>query len=202
MDQLREMGVRTLLNTRIDLNSFKTPPASPYPCGTPTIGSVNTPDLSPTFSTPDLSESPCSTPPPVSPDISSFDLPPRVIQTEDSCATIRTTDGREINADLIVGPPSLLIERWPLRSPQLFCTGQTHNTSFLEMLSPKSINHKSGSAAYIMPSLQLATKADNGDVRLSEYPHIFVIGDAADAFGALKSGSAAWGQVSDPPRGF
>ena len=37
---------------------------------------------------------------------------------------------------------------------------------------------------------------DNGEVRLSEYPHIFVIGDAADAFGALKSGSAAWGQVS------
>ena len=47
-----------------------------------------------------------------------------------------------------------------------------------------------------MPSLQLGTKMDNGEVRLSEYPHIFVIGDAADAFGALKSGSAAWGQVS------
>ena len=39
---------------------------------------------------------------------------------------------------------------------------------------------------------------DDGEVRLSEYPHIFVIGDAADAFGALKSGSAAWGQVNDP----
>ena len=50
-----------------------------------------------------------------------------------------------------------------------------------------------------MPSLQLGTKADNGEVRLSEYPHIFVIGDAADAFGALKSGSAAWGQVSSLP---
>lgn len=49
-----------------------------------------------------------------------------------------------------------------------------------------------------MPSLQLGTKADNGEVQLSEYPHVFVIGDAADAFGALKSGSAAWGQV----RGF
>lgn len=68
------------------------------------------------------------------------------------------------------------------------------------MLSPKSINHKNGSAAYVVPSLQLGTKMDNGEVRLSEYPHIFVIGDAADAFGALKSGSAAWGQVSSPPR--
>jgi hypothetical protein len=50
-----------------------------------------------------------------------------------------------------------------------------------------------------MPSLQLGTKVDNRKVRLSEHPHIFVVGDATDAFGALKSGSAAWGQVSDPP---
>ena len=64
------------------------------------------------------------------------------------------------------------------------------------MLSPRSINHESGSAAYVTPSLQLGTKVDNGEVRLSEYPHIFIIGDAADAFGALKSGSAAWSQVS------
>ena len=51
-----------------------------------------------------------------------------------------------------------------------------------------------------MPSLQLGTKTGDEEVRLSEYPHIFVIGDAADAFGALKSGSAAWGQVSGSPR--
>lgn len=64
------------------------------------------------------------------------------------------------------------------------------------MLSPESINHKSGSAAYVMPSLQLGIKVDDGDVRLSDHPHIFVVGDAADAFGARKSGSAAWYQVS------
>ena len=100
MDRLREMNVRTLLNTRIDLDSLKTPPSSPYTCGTPTVG---TPDLSPAFSTPDLSESPCSTPPPASPYLSSFILPP----PEDACATIRTTDGREINADLIVRTPAV-----------------------------------------------------------------------------------------------
>ena len=50
-----------------------------------------------------------------------------------------------------------------------------------------------------MPSLQLGIKSDNGEVWLSEYPHIFVVGDAADAFGALKSGSVAWGQVSESP---
>ena len=49
-----------------------------------------------------------------------------------------------------------------------------------------------------MPSLQLGIKEDDGELKLSEYPHIFVIGDAADAFGALKSGSAAWGQVTEP----
>jgi hypothetical protein len=67
------------------------------------------------------------------------------------------------------------------------------------MLSPESINHKSGSAAYVTPSLQLGVKADNGEVRLSGYPHIFVVGDAADAFGARKSGNSAWYQVSGLP---
>lgn len=97
------MNVRTLLNTRIDLNSLKTPPSSPYNYATPK--SVGTPDLSPTFSTPDLSESPCPTPPPISPRLPSFTLLPPAVQSEGSHATIRTTDGREINADLIVGSP-------------------------------------------------------------------------------------------------
>jgi len=101
MDRLREMNVRTLLNTRIDLNSLRTPPPSPYTCGTPTVGSASTPDLSPSFSMLELSESPCPTPPPASPHFPSFILPP----PEDTCATIKTTDGREINADLIVRTP-------------------------------------------------------------------------------------------------
>ena len=109
MDRLRKMNVRTLLNTRIDLSSLKTPPSSPYTCSTPTNESVDTPDLSPTFSTQDLPESPCPTPPPVSPYLPSFILPPPVIQSEGSCATIRTTDGREINADLIVRSSSFFM---------------------------------------------------------------------------------------------
>jgi hypothetical protein len=70
------------------------------------------------------------------------------------------------------------------------------------MLSPKSINHQSGFAAYVTPSLQLGVKADDGELQLSDHPHIFVIGDAADAFGARKSGSAAWDQVPDSSRAF
>ena len=102
MDRLRRMNVRTLLNTRIDLSSLRAPPFSPYTYGTPTVECADTPDLSPTFSTPDLFESPYSTPPPASPHIPSFSLPPPVVQPEDFCATIRTMDGRKINADLIV----------------------------------------------------------------------------------------------------
>ena len=194
-NRLREMNVRLLLNTRIDLNSLEVPSFSPFPCSTPTSESSCTPNLSPTLSASDLSESPCPTPPPLSPRLPSSALPPHAFQTEDSRATISTTDGRKINADLIVRPPWLFINSC-LTPPQLFCTGQTHNTSFLKMLSPESINHKSGSAAYVMPSLQLGIKVDDGDVRLSDHPHIFVVGDAADAFGARKSGSAAWYQVS------
>ncbi|KAF9787765.1 hypothetical protein BJ322DRAFT_1045036 [Thelephora terrestris] len=182
-NRLREMNVRLLLNTRIDLSSFEIPASSPYACGTPTSEGTCTPDLSPTLSSSDLSESPCPTPPPASPHLLSPTLPPPVAQTEDSRVTISTTDGREIHADLI-----------------LFCTGQTHNTSFLKMLSPESINHKSGSAAYVTPSLQLGVKADNGEVRLSGYPHIFVVGDAADAFGARKSGNSAWYQAEHAVR--
>ena len=110
------MNVRILLSTRIDLSSVRAPPFSPYTCGTSTVECADTPDLSPTFSAPDLFESPCSTPPPASPHIPSFSLPPPVVQPEDFCATIRTMDGREINADLIVRSLWALIDRWHLCS--------------------------------------------------------------------------------------
>ena len=67
------------------------------------------------------------------------------------------------------------------------------------VLLPKLINHKNRLVVYVIPSLQLGMKVDDGEVWLSKYLHIFIIQDVADAFGALKSGSAAWGQVSDPP---
>lgn len=46
----------------------------------------------------------------------------------------------------------------------------------------------------MLPTLQLALKR-NEELEPSEHPHIFVIGDAADAFGALKAGNVAWGQA-------
>lgn len=96
---------------------------------------------------------------------------------------IRTTTGKEIDADLV-----------------LFCTGQRPNTDFLEGFAPKTTNAKqsinpfinpSNGSAYVTPTLQLAM----ADRKLkSEYQHIFVIGDAADAFGALNAGHTAFAQ--------
>jgi hypothetical protein len=103
MNRLREMNVRVLLNTRMDLNSIRTSSSSPYPRGTPMDENARTPDLSPTPSTSEFYESPCPTPPPVSLSLPSFTIPPPLVQTEDLHTTITTTDGRKINADLIVG---------------------------------------------------------------------------------------------------
>ena len=100
------------------MDSLKTPPATPYACGAPTSESTGTPCLSPASSTPELSESPCPTPPPASPRLPSFVFPPPVVQSEGSCATIKTTDGREINADLIVRP----LPSSPIPDPYVLCS--------------------------------------------------------------------------------
>lgn len=61
----------------------------------------------------------------------------------------------------------------------LFCLGQTPNT----LLLGKSSLSESGMAR-VEPTLQL-----------SDNPRIFVIGDAADAFGAINAGHTAWDQA-------
>ncbi|KAN0063626.1 cytochrome b [Thecaphora frezii] len=61
----------------------------------------------------------------------------------------------------------------------LFCLGQTPNTSLL----PATSLSASGQAT-VLPTMQL-----------QHHPHIFVVGDAADAFGALNAGHTAWDQA-------
>ena len=158
MDRLREMNVRTLLNTRIDLKSLRSPPPTPYACNTPTIGSAGTPDLSPTFSTPDLSESPCPTPPPASPYLSSFVLPSPVVQPEDSCATIKTTDGREINADLIVRSLLSLTDCWPLRSPSSFVQARPTIPRSWRCCHPNQLTTKRGRQRTSYPLFNLGSR--------------------------------------------
>lgn len=109
--------------------------------------------------------------------------------------TIRTTDGRTITVDLV-----------------LLCTGQTPNTGILRDFAPETVDEATGYAK-VNRALQLVTvpvaKSDAEEVadKLNEldldksltvqkslYPHIFVIGDAADGFGAIKAGHNAYSQ--------
>ncbi|KAJ7100583.1 hypothetical protein C8R43DRAFT_247667 [Mycena crocata] len=136
--------------------------------------------------------------------------------------TVRTTTGREINADLV-----------------LLCTGQRPNTELLTGVDARTVD--SGTAlAHVLRTMQLgmlpsspptpassvpssSSSADSGDITSLEealarialqaeasvadddtsedaeettpYPHIFVVGDAADAFGAVPAGHNAYYQA-------
>ncbi|KAL1743877.1 hypothetical protein HDZ31DRAFT_39943 [Schizophyllum fasciatum] len=79
---------------------------------------------------------------------------------------IRTESGRELAADLL-----------------LVCTGQKPNTEVLATLDPSLIAENG--RARIKRTLQL----DSPD-----YPHIFAVGDCADAFNALCAGHNAYYQ--------
>lgn len=115
MNRLHEMNVQVLLNTRIDPNSLKISPNNPCASHALMNGNSHTTNLSPSSSVSDFFKNPCSTPPPVSPHLPSFILLPPVVQTEDLPTTIITTDGRKVNADLIVGP--LLFATYSPSSP-------------------------------------------------------------------------------------
>ncbi|KAF8333033.1 uncharacterized protein EI90DRAFT_2971147 [Cantharellus anzutake] len=94
--------------------------------------------------------------------------------------TLRTCDGRLISAELI-----------------LLCTGQKPNTSLLSKIAPHSINPRTGLVT-VLRSMQIGyfERPTPPPIHLSSpYPHIFVIGDAADAFGALNAGHTAWTQA-------
>ncbi|KLO16071.1 FAD/NAD(P)-binding domain-containing protein [Schizopora paradoxa] len=89
---------------------------------------------------------------------------------------VRTEKGREISCDLL-----------------LLCTGQLPNTGLLRELSPDSVDPLTG-LAHVLPTMQLGILPSNEaemEEEVTLYPHIFVIGDAADAFGAIKAGHTA-----------
>ncbi|KAG6918008.1 hypothetical protein DXG01_017018 [Tephrocybe rancida] len=118
---------------------------------------------------------------------------------------VRTLTGREIAADLL-----------------LLCTGQTPNTGLLKELDPATVN-PGDSLAHVLRTMQLGVLRSSSSASTSEleevlekvslsesdtpttpsddelleetpYPHIFVVGDAADAFGAIAAGHNAYYQ--------
>nr|GAT50639.1 predicted protein [Mycena chlorophos] len=79
---------------------------------------------------------------------------------------VRTTTGREISADMV-----------------LLCTGQRPNTEILSAFDQTTVNPQTG-LAQVEHTMQLIG-----------HPHIFVVGDAADAFGAIAAGWTADAQA-------
>jgi len=109
--------------------------------------------------------------------------------------TVRTTTGRSISADLV-----------------LLCTGQTPNTAILRDFAPETIEDtgyaKVNRALQLIPAPVVQPTADviadklkalgldePEGIQSTPYGHIFVIGDAADAFGAVKAGHNAYYQA-------
>ncbi|KAI9060789.1 iron uptake cluster protein [Trametes sanguinea] len=95
---------------------------------------------------------------------------------------VRTQSGREIRAELV-----------------LLCTGQTPNTALLREAYPNVIvpEGPNKGMARVRRTLQLAEPVGEADApvaRLTSTTHIFAIGDAADAFGAVNAGHNAFFQ--------
>ncbi|GJE88851.1 NADH dehydrogenase [Phanerochaete sordida] len=104
-------------------------------------------------------------------------VPPSAL-TDSGEHVLRTLSGREIRAGLV-----------------LLCTGQRPNTELLSTLAPDAI--LPDGQVRITPTMQVAASSGEGagyDGLRVLHPHIFVIGDAADAFGECKLGHCASSQ--------
>ncbi|PPQ85979.1 hypothetical protein CVT25_001678 [Psilocybe cyanescens] len=112
---------------------------------------------------------------------------------------VRTVTGRKIAADLL-----------------LLCTGQAPNTGLLKAMDPTTVSDSTG-LVHVLKTMQIYSPTQNitGEESSSlvdaldklsvdaekalgpmatSYPHIFAIGDAADAFGAIPAGHNAYSQ--------
>ncbi|KAF8997387.1 hypothetical protein BDQ17DRAFT_1391895 [Cyathus striatus] len=76
---------------------------------------------------------------------------------------------------------------------QLLCTGQTPNTELLKDMDPSIVGENQ--LAKVLRTLQLGVINDGERNESTQYPHIFAIGDAADAFGAIAAGHNAYDQA-------
>ncbi|KAH7910088.1 hypothetical protein BJ138DRAFT_1009593 [Hygrophoropsis aurantiaca] len=107
---------------------------------------------------------------------------------------VKTMSGREIAADLL-----------------LLCTGQIPNTALLEEMDSRTIVPENAMAR-VLQTMQLNVPSprpsglhtatidqdeqlqSESQIKETAYPHMFVVGDAADAFDALNAGHTAYYQ--------
>ncbi|KAG1896746.1 uncharacterized protein F5891DRAFT_958167 [Suillus fuscotomentosus] len=111
---------------------------------------------------------------------------------------VRTLFGREISADLLASFSRLTRNR-------LLCTGQTPNTGLLRNMDPRTVSPDTG-LAHVLRTMQLCVpppsieplEFQTDDILQCQktlYPNIFVVGDAADAFDAIKAGHTSYYQA-------
>ncbi|KAH9475074.1 Fe-regulated protein 8 [Psilocybe cubensis] len=109
---------------------------------------------------------------------------------------VRTVTGREIAADLLASSSMLISDPYDL---YLLCTGQTPNTGILKSMDPSTVSDTTG-LVRVLKTMQIHSSApspatgESDEPNTTTYPHIFAIGDAADAFGAIPAGHNAYSQ--------
>ncbi|KAF8716648.1 Pyridine nucleotide-disulfide oxidoreductase, partial [Rhizoctonia solani] len=112
-------------------------------------------------------------------------LPEHAEYDEQGRRVVKTENGKKICADLV-----------------LLCTGQTPNTYLMRSLAPHAIDDQTGMIKILrtmqvdLPPKSRFVAQDGGtNAPRTELPHVYAIGDAADAFGAIKAGHTAHWQA-------
>ncbi|CCO35158.1 Apoptosis-inducing factor 2 [Rhizoctonia solani AG-1 IB] len=111
-------------------------------------------------------------------------LPENAEYDERGRRVVKTESGKRICADLV-----------------LVCTGQIPNTSLMHSFAPRAIDERTGMIKVIrtmqvdVSDSQFVVQDGSTDKTGAILPHIYAIGDAADAFGAIKAGHTAHWQA-------
>lgn len=116
--------------------------------------------------------------------------------------SVRTLSGKDISTGLVVYFSRRLSHvRRCSCDLQLLCTGQRPNTGILAQAIPEAViadGSKKG-LVRIARTMQIAAPFKGADGSADGFqvvnPNLFAIGDAADAFGAIKAGHTAFMQV-------
>ncbi|GAB1523822.1 hypothetical protein RhiTH_006972 [Rhizoctonia solani] len=112
-------------------------------------------------------------------------LPEHAEYDEQGRRVVKTENGKNICADLV-----------------LLCTGQTPNTSLMRSLAPHAIDDQTGMIKVLRtmqvdlpPKSRFVAQDGSTNAPRTELPHVYAIGDAADAFGVIKAGHTAHWQA-------
>ncbi|CAE6486334.1 unnamed protein product [Rhizoctonia solani] len=110
-------------------------------------------------------------------------LPDNTEYDEKGRRVVKTESGKRICADLV-----------------LLCTGQAPNTALMRDLAPQAVDANTG-LVKVLRTMQVDlphstfVAQDEMPNQVTTMPHIYAIGDAADAFGAIKAGHTAHSQA-------